>query len=218
MNKKFLLFLCGAVAVFGLIFFRQMNRAGKITITPDDEPLIASELTYLPVTSTDPYLGNPGAGLTIVEYANLGCARCRELHAVFAKYVIAHPQEARLIWKNAPATGFFGNDYELAHRAGFCAEKQGKFWPFAEKVMESKKNLGENALQKIAAEVGLRLSEWWLCVNATETASAVSEMFTTARNFGFRELPAIFVNNKKISIPQDVDPAEMIKIMTKKEK
>lgn len=215
-NKKFFLFLLGAVAFMGLLFYLQLKKAENISIVPEEKPLVEDELVYIPVTSTDPIVGNPGAPMTIVEFSNFGCAQCVETHATLSRFTREHPQQVRLIWKDAANTGLFSDNYELAHRSAYCAGKQGKFWQFAETVMQNKRNVRENELQKIASELALNLSEWWLCANSDEAGRQWTESLENAKTLNVKTLPAIFINNKRVNILEGVDLTEMLKMMTKK--
>lgn len=215
-QKKLFILLIGIVLIAGFLFATQIKRARDIVINPTEEPIINTNLTDIPLGSKDQILGNPGSPLTLVLFADLGCAECQSTYYSISKFIINHPQEARLFFKDAPSRGWFSDGNILAHQAAYCAGKQNKFWQFIDLVMKEKSNLKEAGLKKTAEALQLNTAAWWQCTNSEEAKSYVADNAALAQALGIKTIPALFINNKKINLTSDINLTEMLnKFITK---
>ena len=215
-QKKLFVLLIGIVLTAGLLFANQIKQARNIVINPTKEPIINTNLTDIPLGATDQILGNPGSPLTLVLFADLGCAECQTVYYSISKFITSHPQEARLFFKDAPSTGWFSDGNILAHQAAYCAGKQNKFWQFIDLVMKEKTNLKEAGLKKTAEALQLNTGAWWQCASSEEAKNYVADNASLAQALGIKTIPALFINNKKINLTSDIDLAEMLnKFITK---
>jgi len=225
-HKKFFILLSIMVAMAGFLFYRQIMRANQITVFRAENPLVSANAVFIPDSESDQTIGNPGAALTIVEFMDIGCARCMALHATIKDFVIKHPQDIRMIWKDDVKSGLLFN-YALTHQAAFCASlsgeeasaksgQQNKFWEFIDIAIANKNNLQEPGLKKIAQDLNLDLEKWWQCANSPETKQIMANAARIADQLGIRSLPTIFANNKLINIDKDINIEEMLENFIKK--
>ncbi len=225
MHKKFYILLLAMVALAGVFFYRQIIRTRQITIWRTAAPLISPNVVFIPDSDSEQTLGNPGAAITIVEFVDIGCNRCLSLHSTIKEFVLKHPQDIRLIWKDNVKPGIL-SDYTLAHQAAFCAGnpdfaaastgEKNKFWEFLDIAIANRNNLLEPGLKKIALGLNLDIEPWWLCANSPETKQAITNSAQLANQLGIKSLPAIFVNNKLINTDKDVNIEEMLGNFIKK--
>ena len=214
-QKKFYLLLLAMVILTGFLFFRQIMRARQINIQHAATPLISPGAVFIPDSNSEQTLGNPGAGITVVEFMDIGCSHCMSLHSSIKEFVLKHPQDVRLIWKDDVKAGIF-SDYTLAHQTAYCAGKQNKFWEFIDMAAANKNNLMKPGLEKIALNLNLNIEPLWLCANSPEAKQAIAASAQLAGQLGIRSLPAIFVNNKMINTDRDVNIEEMLTSFIKK--
>lgn len=203
------------VALAGILFFRQIMRARQINVTRTAAPLISASSVFIPNSDSEQTLGNPGASIIVVEFVDIGCSRCLPLHAAIKDFVNKHPQDIRLIWKDAVKPGIF-SDYTLAHQAAYCAGKQNKFWEFVDAAIANKNNLQESGLKKIALDLNLDSEQLWQCANSEAAKQAIAASVQMADQLGIKSLPAIFVNNKLINTDKDINVEEMLTNFIKK--
>lgn len=207
------------VALAGLFFYLQIRRANQITIKRETIPLISANAVFIPASDSEQTIGNPGAAITITEFADLSCAKCLTLHSTIKNFVTKHPQDIRLIWKDDVKPGIF-SDYTLAHQAAFCAGnpdfakassgEKNKFWEFMDIAIANRNNLLEPGLKKIAQSLNLDLENFWQCANSDAAKQAVAASSQLAEQLGIKSLPAIFVNNKLINTSADINIEEML--------
>lgn len=214
--KKFLLILLAATVVTGLLLFQQIKKSADIVTQMKAAPIISANAIDLPIDKTDPILGNPGAPLTIVEFIDLGNSRARKIHTELADFVSAHPLDARLIWKDAPSHSIFSFDATLAHQAAFCAGKQNKFWPFVAESIKNSGHLTEAGLKDTAAKLKLDVASWWDCANSTATTQKIKDAVDLLPSLSVNSAPAIFINNKKVNLDENIDLTQMLGMLIAK--
>ncbi len=200
------------VALAGLLFFIQIMRAKQITIKQNPTALIATTATFIPPSNSELVFGNPGAPITITEFMDFNCKECLSMHEIIKSEVASHPQEMRLIWKDAPRPKIFSPDVSLAHQAGWCVaqQDQNKFWQFVDTAIQNTNNLQEVGLKNIAQGLNLNTDKWWQCTTGNAAKQNIAAGTQLLSQLGIPALPAIFVNNKLINTNANINLKEML--------
>lgn len=203
----------GAVIFIGLLLLvRQIYLASVITIRQDNESVV-SEATYpIPYSKKDLSYGNPGAGVTVVVFADLSCAKCvvpvKELH----DFVYLHRQDIRLVWKDAPKNSLF-HDTTLAHKAAHCAydpDKPEQFWQYLDHIFGVSGNYKSAVLEDAARSVGLNMDTWSACLLAKETSQAITDNSALSDTLKITTLPTVFINNKEIHLLKGISLVDIL--------
>lgn len=218
MHKKIYILLIVMVALAGLLFALQVHRSQQITVTRNPVALISEKSTQIPTSDTDPILGNPGAPITMVEFMDFNCKECLNFYNTTKEFILAHPQEVRLIWKDAPQPKIFSKDTALVHRAGWCAFQQDekKFWQFVDIATQNTNNLNESGLKNIAQGLNLDVEKFWQCANSDLAKQKIEESTQLMTSLGLKSLPIIFANNKLINTHEDINLQQMMEQFIKK--
>jgi len=218
MHKKLHLLLIIMVILAGFLFYTQIKKSSEITVKKNPVALISATASYIPESNTDFVFGNPGADNIIVEFIDISCKECMKLHNEIKTVISAHPQDIRLIWKDAPQPKLISRNSTLAHQAAWCAgqKNEKKFWQFIETVAQDNSNLAEQELKKIGAGLDLEFEAWWTCTNSASAKQKITDSLAIANGLHLDELPAIFVNNKRINTSADINLTEMLESFIKK--
>ncbi len=219
MHKKTYILLIILVVLAGLLFALQIRRSQQITVTRNPVALISEKSTFIPISNTDPIFGNPGADIVIVEFMDFNCKECLLLYKTTKEFILTHPQEARLIWKDAPEPKIFSRDTALAHRAGWCVFQQDekKFWQFVDTASQNTNNLNESGLKNIAQGLNLDVEKLWQCANSDLAKQKIEESSQIMKDLGINSLPILFVNNKLINTKAEINIKDMLENFIKKE-
>jgi protein-disulfide isomerase len=209
---KFYILLLLAVVVAGSIFALQFTRAKKISVKPADIPILSEGYYNIVSDEDDQILGNPGAAITITIFSDLSCADCKQKYNEVATFVREHPQDVRLILKHTPRPGLFFKTNDLPQRSAFCAGKQGKYWEYVDILNGEKQSTKENALTAIADNLKLNTVSWWQCVNSEQSKQKINYQIAQSQSLGIETLPAIYINNKRINLENDIN---LVEILTK---
>lgn len=82
---------------------------------------------------------------------------------------------------------------------GVCAQEQGKFWPYHDKVFGSTlTNPGRDDVVKLAGELGLNTSAFEACIASPLAKERVAADIQEARKVGVTGTPTVFINGKKL--------------------
>jgi protein-disulfide isomerase len=158
-----------------------------------------------------PSRGPANAPVTIIEFSDYECPFCKRAEPTVEQVVAAYPDKVRLVYRHYPLP--FHKTARPAAEAAACANAQGKFWEYHDKVFVAA-SLDEASLKKIAGEVGLDQAKFDTCLANKEMAKAVDKDMADASAVGVRGTPAFFINGRMISGAQ---PFEKFKVIIDEE-
>lgn len=139
----------------------------------------------------DPYLGPEDAPVTIVEFSDYACPFCRRHNLeVFDKIMTTYDGEIRYVYKDLP----FKSDALPAALAAMCAQEQGKFWEFHNKLFFMEMSLGKDAYLKYAQDLSLDMDAFKTCLEEDRYKDRVMADYNFATNLGVNSTPTFFIN------------------------
>ncbi len=164
-------------------------------ISEPERPQITSSVY---TDNASPYLGNPAAPITLVEFGDYQCFFCN-------KYF--HDTEEKLL-KNYVETGkvkiifkdftIIGPDSVNAAHAAHCADDQGLFWEYHDTLYNNW--TGENNgwassenLLRFAQKIGLNIDEFSQCMIDAIHEGIVLASNEDAKTLGLTGTPGFFV-------------------------
>jgi protein-disulfide isomerase len=150
-----------------------------------------------------PNKGPAEARVTLVEFVDYECPHCRTAQALMRQVLDAYPRQVRLCFKHFPLSSHTAS--RLAAEAAMAAHKQGKFWPFSDKVWENADNLTPAVLEKIAKQVGLDVARWRSDMNSDEVKAAVAQDKSDGTALGINSTPTIYINGRKYAGRHDIE-------------
>ncbi|HHH41140.1 MAG TPA: hypothetical protein ENK56_03960 [Chloroflexi bacterium] len=98
---------------------------------------------------------------------------------------------------------FIGDESRWAAEASECANEQGRFWDYYDKLFEeqSGENVGtfsKENLKRFAAELGLDTERFNQCLDSGRYQTKVQQELIEGRQKGVRGTPTLFVNGQLI--------------------
>ena len=156
-----------------------------------------------------PYLGDPNAPITLVEFGDYQCFFCNKFfHDTEQKLLENYVDtgKVKIIFKDLT---IIGPDSITAAHAAHCADDQGLFWEYHDTLYNNwdGENNGwassENLL-RMAQDVGLNIDEFTDCMLNEIHTQIISASNADARTLGLTGTPAFFVispNNQVTKIP-----------------
>ena len=153
--------------------------------------------------SRAPNKGPAEARVTLVEFVDYECPHCRTAQALMRQVLDTYPRQVRLCFKHFPLSGHTNS--RLAAEATTAAQKQGKFWPYNDKVWDNADNLTPAVLEKIAKDVGLDVARWRGDMNSDEVKAAVSRDKSDGATLGINSTPTIYINGRKYTGRHDIE-------------
>ena len=155
-----------------------------------------------------PRKGDGRAPITVVEFADMLCPRCREAARWFKEYVPATKGRVAVLFKNFPLDkSCNGSLTQTLHpgacllaMGGLCAEEQGKFWDYHDRVFSMKADHAMmEDVRRLGRESGLDAARLDTCVASPKTRQRLEAQIAEAMRVGVNATPTLFINNKKVS-------------------
>ena len=153
----------------------------------------------------DPFMGNPDAPITIVEFSDFQCPFCSRFYqetlpSIEQAYI--NTGMVKLVYRDMPL-GIHKNAIPT-HVAAECANVQGAFWAYHDVLFEQQnqwKNLDtislEEKLIEYAKEIGLD-SSFDSCIKSSSILEEVQKDYAQATGYGVTGTPTFFIGNDEI--------------------
>jgi protein-disulfide isomerase/uncharacterized membrane protein len=151
-----------------------------------------------------------GAGsgpIKVVAFSDFLCPFCRNIAHAFDSYLPQTGNRVTLYFKNYPLDSLCNpNLKQTVHEGacwlamgGLCAQEQGKFWPYHDKVFSIQLEKPEmKDVVQIATDVGLDASAMQSCLASGRMKEKLAAQIEEAREGGVNATPTLFINGKRL--------------------
>jgi protein-disulfide isomerase len=167
----------------------------------------------------DPYKGDPGAKIAVIEFSNFQCPHCRthtlDVEPTLDKKFV---DTGKIMWvfKNLPLQSL--PQSMDASVAAECAGDQGRFWEMHKALFEKQKSWSvsspEPVLRGIAGDLGLDVDESSACFNSRKSLEKVLDDMYDARGVVGTTPSFIVISGGKGGVLSGVKAApEFVKIL-----
>lgn len=149
-----------------------------------------------------PYQGAKKPTVTMVVFADFECPYCQRMAKITERMLKAFPKDLRVYFMHFPLASH--SNATDAAIAAYAAHKQGKFWPYHDKLFSEQRALqgaidAEPLLRTWAEELGLDVEKFQEDIDNTESYATVRSQQESGRNAEVRGTPAIFLNGVAFS-------------------
>lgn len=177
----------------------------SIASTPAESLVAAGpEVERGVVISNDPRLGSPDAEVVIVEFSDFQCPHCADFHTNTFPAL-------RSLYGDRVRWYFVNRFYSAPHReaegaaiAGECANRQGRFWEFAEQLFQRQTELGPDLIDQVAGQLGLDRAAFDACREDPAIAEEIRADQREASRLNVDATPTFIVNGRRIMGAQPV--------------
>jgi len=186
------------------VYTRSLKGRYRTEFTPPASERMAID----PNPRGGPEKGSSDAPVTIVEFSDLECSYCSRAHARLNRLVKSRVDDIRLVYRHYPLD--MHENARHAAELAVCAQRQGKFWDFADILFTNQKNLGEEAMDLHAERAGLDIEELNACVASGEGSRVVEADMAEGDALGVTSTPSFFVNGHYVGSLPDGDGLEVL--------
>src|SRR4030095_4193913 len=124
-------------------------------------------------TAGRPEKGGKNAPVTIIEFSDYECPFCKRAEGVVDQAMATHGDKVKVVFRDFPLP-FHANARPAAEAAN-CANAQGKFWEYHEKLFANQQALEADKLTAYAGEIGLDPAKFAECVAQKPYAAAIDK-------------------------------------------
>lgn len=187
--------LLGAIALAAVVALVAIVLASR----PAVQPVVpAADYEGLPVDGRA--LGVADAPVTIVEYSDFQCPHCKNAaEQTVAPLKSQYIPDGQVRFEFQPVA-FLGQESLLASAAALCAQDQGMFWPYHDKLFAEQRRGAYSIanLKRFAGEVGLNQDEFNACLDSKKHENTVLSITREAQASGVTGTPTFLVNGAPI--------------------
>lgn len=151
------------------------------------------------VSDSDPQFGPKDAKVKFVEFSDFQSPASKQFdQQVIAKLKKEYGDKVLFVFKHYPLPDHIRAPF--ASMASECANEQGKFDQYADKLFETQgvwSKTKDDALFKVyAKQLGLNNEQFDKCVDDRKFKDQVAASFTEGQTFGLTTAPTLFINDQ----------------------
>lgn len=193
-----LLWFVAGLAIVGVMAFTLWPKDPAST---PSAPISSTSL--LGEISLDKSTGEEKAPVVVVEYGDFQCPACKYFFQTSVKQLkdeYVQSGKVRFVFRQF---AFLGDESLWAAEASECANEQGRFWDYYDKLYQEQngENVGifsKDNLKKFAVDLKLDIAGFNQCLDAGRYTDKVKQETQEGQQAGVRGTPSVFVNGQYI--------------------
>jgi protein-disulfide isomerase len=171
---------------------------------PDVRVMFEPPRAVLAVAPDDPSLGPANAPVTLVEFSDFQCPFCQRVAPTLKELRSRYGDRIRIVWKDFPLTQIHPEAFDAA-QAGLCAQEQGKFWDYHDRLFANQAALQRDALKKYAADTGMDAATFSACLDSNKYQARVQASLDAGSRLGIGSTPTTYINGRAVTGAQPLE-------------
>jgi protein-disulfide isomerase len=155
-----------------------------------------------------PVKGSASAPIELIEFADFECPYCLAASPTVKRVLDTYGDGIRFVYRNFPLQNH--PHARPAAEAAQCANEQGQFWPYHDRLFAEPGKLSDAELKQTASALGLKADQFNKCVDDRKYKSVVETDAQAGVNAGVTGTPAFFINGRLLSGAQPFDAFKRI--------
>jgi protein-disulfide isomerase len=155
-----------------------------------------------------PARGPAHAPIEMIEFSDFQCPYCLRANPVVTQVLNTYGDRIRFVYRHYPLPNH--PNARPAAEAAQCANEQGQFWPYHDRLFALDGRLSDAELKQSAAALGLDASAFNTCVDTHKYKSDVDADVAAGDEAGVSGTPAFFINGRVLTGAQPFDAFKRI--------
>jgi protein-disulfide isomerase len=151
-----------------------------------------------------PFKGAAKAAVTIVKFEDFHCPFCKQVQQTFTQLLARYDKKLKVVHRDFPIDNLHPQARK-AHEAARCANEEGKFWQYHDKLYANAPKASPEDLKSYAKAVGLNVETFERCIEGEKYKTAVQKDIDEGNRLGVNGTPAFFINGRLISGAQSLE-------------
>ena len=147
-------------------------------------------------TGGRPERGPKNAAVTIIEFSDYECPFCKKAEESVQQVLKTYGDKVRFVYRDFPLD--IHENARPASEAAHCAQAQGKFWEFHDKLMAAT-DVSPDKIKELADQVKLDRAKFDQCVAKQQFKAEIDKDIADATDVGVTGTPAFFINGRSLS-------------------
>ena len=175
-------------------FISSLRSQANVVIHLEPPPIYRVELSV----EGAPIRGSGQAAVTIVEFSDFHCPYCRQVQPILTRLLSDYGDRVKLAYRDFPLDRLHPRARKAAEAAR-CANEQGKFWEYHDKLYLGGADTSPEKLRALAQETGMNVSIFEECFASGKRGSEVDKDVARATDLGVTSTPSFFINGRPLS-------------------
>jgi len=145
-----------------------------------------------------PRQGSVTPALTIVEFADFDCPYCAKTLPTIERILAEYGGLVQYVYRYMPIAELHPESWS-ASLAATCANEQGMFWQYHDKLFSEQDNFTKENLFTWAKELGLKMDDFTNCYDSEEYGWQVRRDMSDGADIEIEGTPTFFLNGERLS-------------------
>ncbi len=155
------------------------------------------------IPSANPFRGPAGAAIVMTEFSDFQCPSCRAVEPTLKEVLAAYPTQVKLVYVNFPLP--MHQFAEKAAVAALCANEQGKFWDYHDRLFEHQTDWTAGAdvrplFDGYAGELGLDHARFDACLASGRMLALLRADIARGTALKIEGTPTLYVNERRVAV------------------
>ena len=158
-----------------------------------EDPTPDPNMRYDVGDAGNPSLGPADAPITIIEFGDFNCGYCKSFfEQTLTPLMEAYDGQVRFVFRDYPILGSASVQAALAAE---CADDQGQFWAFHDRLYTDQV-LSRDAFLQYAADLEMDVETFTTCLDSATHQEELESDYLAGAQLGVGGTPTFFVNGK----------------------
>jgi protein-disulfide isomerase len=175
-------------------FIQALRAQADIVINLKPPPIYRADVS----TGGAPIRGSVDAPVTIIEFSDFHCPYCKQVQPTLKRILSDYSGRVRLAYRDFPLDQLHPSARKAADAAR-CANDQGKFWEFHDKLYGGGTDASLETLTRLAGEIDMDAAAFQQCIATGKHRSEIDRDIQEATGFGVNGTPGFFINGRLVS-------------------
>jgi protein-disulfide isomerase len=144
-----------------------------------------------------PAKGPASAPIEMIEFSDFQCPYCLRANPAVAQVLSTYGDRIHFVYRNYPLPNH--PNARPAAEAAQCANEQGKFWPYHDRLFANPAQLSDADLKQSATQVGLDTPKFNACFDGHKYKATIDADIQAADDLGVSGTPAFFINGRSLT-------------------
>ena len=164
-----------------------------IKVSTRVDTFLAAPRVQIERAAQDATIGPASASVEIVAFGDLQSPEYARLAQAFGNVRNTFGDRIRLVFKHLPA---LGPESVAAAEAAACANAQGKFWEYHDRLIAQPGEVGSARLAQAATAAGIGRDTFDPCVERGQFRDAIRQAMDEADRYGIERSPSFLINGR----------------------
>jgi len=143
-----------------------------------------------------PARGPAKAPIELIEFSDFQCPFCQRANPTVEQVLKTYGDKIKFVYRHYPLPNH--PNARPAAEASACAEAQGKFWEYHDRLFANPSGLSDADLKANAAVLGMDTAKFNTCFDNRQQKAGIDKDIADGEAVGVTGTPAFFVNGRSV--------------------